>query len=194
MSLVPSDRDAAPSSECTGTSSRIIRPIRLRNQTLTSDMKAKLLKAREHQNRLQNRLQSQKDARELCTHLYELAYEKHMQLQIRADSRAWDKACFQRDALFLRCREPFIRRGPIKITLRNALTGEDRWIIMDADSRYSDLYRAARIAWNQPTHATSISMKLWANGDPSATITARSETLVGRRMNGKTLHVHFYTS
>ena len=190
MSLVPSDRDAAPSSECTGTSSRIIRPIRLRNQTLTSDMKAKLLKAREHQNRLQNRLQSQKDARELCTHLCELAYEKHMQLQIRADN----KARFQRDALFLRGREPFIRTGPIKITLRNNLTGEDRGIILDADSRHSDLYRAARIAWNQPTHATSISMKLWANGDPSATITARSGTLVGRRMNGKTLHVHFYTS
>ena len=119
--------------------------------------------------------------------------EPHGREATKRETKRKNKEFFQQEAARLRNLQPLRRAGHISLNIRSWLSGEERPIALKVDSSYSALYHAARTVWNKPTHATSISMRLWDPEDTTYTITAPGKAKVNRWMDGRTLCIHFYS-
>ena len=127
--------------------------------------------------------------------LYERAYEllEHRE-HIRA-LRTQFKANFERDAALIRRRVNFpalngIRQ--IRITIRSTLSGQVHVAMFNPDTTYGTFFSDVRRLFNQPTHNTSVSMRLWHEANPRWLVEGRSDCRLGIDMHNTTLCCTFY--
>ena len=126
-----------------------------------------------------------------CEMLYERAYKI---LEHRKNIRALTPK-FEHDAALIRRRVilPEVEgKRIIHITVRNAVNGEVHVATFPADEKYGKFFQDVRRMFHQPTHKTSVSMRLWHETDPKKLIEERSECRLGTDMHNKTLCCIFY--
>jgi hypothetical protein len=187
QSLIEASQDEFLLGWCTADHPR--RSNRLQNRPLTSHMRARLRQAALRKRQAEVR----EEAEEYCSYLYESAYEILLERKSFMEKRKNDKESFEQEAARLSVLQPLRRAGHICVNLRSSLSGEERLITLQLNSSYYEFYHAARAIWNQPTNATSISMRLWDPEDARYTITAPGKAKVNRWMDGRTLCIHFYS-
>ena len=127
--------------------------------------------------------------------LYERAYEllEHRE-HIRA-LRTQFKANFERDAALIRRRVnlPAVNgKRQIRITIRSTLSGQVHVAMFNPDTTYGTFFSDVRRLFNQPTHNTSVSMRLWHEANPEVLVEGCQYWRLGADLHNTTLCCHFY--